>query len=183
MIKKLVQGVLLVAGGLTLGGCPFEQASTSAPRRVAADYQAAVPPIPPAAKVRGICYNADDLAVYRARMTQIELNVMALQCQGPGGRLAYRQPYADFIAKFKDDLLANTRDLQKLARRKRFNMDVVVTEFANRTGQRAQTDKEFCARGLRAFDWALSPQVTSLQQVPPPYDHGPDMKAYPCPAP
>ena len=59
---------------------------------------------------------------------------------------------------------------------------MLVTEFANRTAQRAPTDKEFCGRFKRAFDWALSPQVTSLAQVPPPYDLGPEMNVYPCPA-
>lgn len=185
MIKKLVQGALLVVGGLALGGCPLEQASTSAPakRPVAADYQAAKPPSPPATSIRGICYNDNDLSVMHARMVQIELNVMTLQCQASGGRLAYRDQYASFLSKFKPDLAENSRSLQQLSGRKRFNVDVVVTEFANRTGQRAQTDKEFCGRGQRAFDWALSQQVTSLKQVPPPYDHGPDMKVYACPAP
>ena len=52
--------------------------------------------------------------------------------------------------------------MQQLAGRKRFNLDVVVTEFANRTAQRAPVDKEFCSRSKRAFDWALSPQVTTV---------------------
>ena len=49
------------------------------------------------------------------------------------------------------------------------------------TAQRAPTDKEFCARFKRAFDWALSAQVTTLAQVPPPYDLGPEMNVHPCP--
>ena len=52
--------------------------------------------------------------------------------------------------------------MQQLAGRKRFNLDIVVTEFANRTAQRAPTDKEFCSRSKRAFDWALSSQVTTV---------------------
>lgn len=185
MIKKLMQGALLVVGGLALGGCPFEQASTSAPgkRPVAADYQAASPPSPPANTIRSICYAANDLAVMNARMVQMELNVITLQCQSGGGKLAYRDQYAAFLAKFKSELSENGRAIQQLGGRKRFNVDVVVTEYANRTGQKAQTDKEFCGRGQRAFDWALSQQVNSLAQVPPPYNHGPDMKIYPCPAP
>jgi hypothetical protein len=46
----------------------------------------------------------------------------------------------------------------------------------------AQEDKEFCARGKRAFDWANSAQVSTLVQVPAPYDIGPEMNVYPCPA-
>ena len=74
------------------------------------------------------------------------------------------------------------RALQDVARRKRLNVDVVVTEFANRTAQKAPVDKEFCGRGLRALEWALDPKNTSLAQVPPPYDLGPDMNMHPCPA-
>jgi hypothetical protein len=89
--------------------------------------------------------------------------------------------YASFLSKFQADLSSNARALQTLSPSKRYNVDDVVTEFANRTAQRAPTDKEFCARFKRAFDWALSPQVTSLAQVPPPYDLGPEMNVHPCP--
>ena len=185
MIKKLVQAAIVAVGGLALGGCPFEQAKTSAPasRPPAADYQAAVPQSPPATNLRGICYNAADLAVYRARMLQMELNVATLQCQNPGGSRAYEDQYRAFIGKFQSQMSANGRSMQQLAGRKRFNLDVVVTEFANRTAQRAPVDKEFCSRSKRAFDWALSAQVTTVEQVPPPFDLGPEMNVYPCPAP
>ena len=116
-------------------------------------------------------------------MVQMEFNVATLQCQNPSGARAYEAQYAAFLAKFKSDLAANGRSLQTLAGRKRFNVDVVVTEFSNRTAQRAPVDKEFCQRSKRALDWSLSAQVTSLQQVPPPYDLGPEMNVYPCPAP
>jgi hypothetical protein len=185
MIKKILQAVIVVAGGLALGGCPLQQAKTTAPvaKPPAADYQAAVPATPPAGTIRGICYNAADLAVYRARMVQQEMVVATLQCQNPGGSRAYERLYADFLGKFQSELGANARSLTQLAGRKRFNVDVVVTEFANRTAQRAPVDKEFCSRYKRAFDWALSAQVTTLAQVPPPYDLGPEMNVFPCPAP
>ena len=184
MIKKLLQAAVLVAGGLALGGCPLQQAKTTAPasKPPAADYQAAsTTPAPPAASIRGICYNDADLATYRARMLQQELTVGTLQCQTAGGARAYESQYASFLSKFQAELGANARNLQTLARNKRFNVDVVVTEFANRTAQRAPTDKEFCSRFKRSFDWALSSQVTSLAQVPPPYDLGPEMNVHPCP--
>ena len=57
-----------------------------------------------------------------------------------------------------------------------------MTEIANRTAQRAPTDKDFCSRGKRAFDWAMDPKVTTLAQVPPPYDLGPEMNIHACPA-
>jgi hypothetical protein len=183
MIKKLLQAAVLVVGGLALGGCPFQQARTTAPvRPPAADYQAAsTTPAPPAGRIRAICYNEADLATYRARMAQQEFTVGTLQCQTAGGSRAYESLYASFLAKFQGDLGSNARSLQTLSRNKRFNVDVVVTEFANRTAQRAPTDKEFCSRFKRAFDWALSAQVTSLTQVPPPYDLGPEMNVHPCP--
>jgi hypothetical protein len=184
MIKKLLQAAVLVAGGLALGGCPLEQAKTTAPanKPPAADYQAAsTAPAPPAASIRSICYNDADLATYRGRMLQQEFSVGTLHCQTAGGVRAYQSQYAAFVSKFQTDLNANFRSLGQLAGRKRFNVDVVVTEFANRTSQFAQTDKEFCARFKRSFDWALSNQVTSLAQVPPPYDLGPDMNVHPCP--
>ena len=55
MIKKLLQAAILVAGGLTLGGCPFQQqAQTAAPanKPAAADYQAPVPAAPAAGQIR-----------------------------------------------------------------------------------------------------------------------------------
>jgi len=185
MIKKLLQAAVLVVGGLALGGCPLgQQASTAAPanKPPAADYQAAsTTPAPAAAAIRGICYNDADLAVYRARMVQQEMVVGTLQCQTANGARAYESQYASFLGKFQSELGANARSLQQLGGRKRFNVDVVVTEFANRTAQRAPVDKEFCARFKRSFDWALSSQVTSLAQVPPPYDLGPEMNVHPCP--
>jgi hypothetical protein len=187
MIKKLLQAAVLVVGGLALGGCPLgQQARTTAPaaKPAAADYQVAssVAP-PPAGSIRAICYNDADLATYRGRMLQQEFTVGTLQCQTAGGSRAYEAMYASFLSKYQAELGTNARNLQTLSRSKRFNVDVVVTEFANRTAQRAQTDKEFCARFKRAFDWALSSQVTSLAQIPPPYDLGPEMNAHPCPKP
>lgn len=182
MIKKLLQAAVLVVGGLALGGCPFQQASTTAPGKPpAADYQAPVAASPPAGSIRGICYNENDIATYRGRMVQQQMVVGTLQCQTAGGRRAYESQYAAFLGKFKGDLGTNARNLQTLSRAKRFNVDVVVTEFANRTAQRAQTDKEFCSRFKRAFDWALSKEVASLAQIPPPYDLGPEMNVHPCP--
>ncbi len=184
MGMKLLQAAILVAGGLALGGCPLQQASTRAPTKpAAADYQAPVPPSPPATSIRNICYNPTDLSVYRVRLVQMELNVATLQCQTTGGVRAYEQIYGSFVAKYQSELAANTRSLQEMSRRKRFNVDILVTEMANRTAQHVQVDKEFCARSKRAFDWAMSPKVTSLAQVPPPYDIGPDMKVYACPSP
>jgi len=183
MINKFLRMAVVVAGGLVLGGCP-DGAKTAAPvkKPPAADYQMALAPTPPPSNIRAICYNAEDLAVMRSRMLQMELSVATLQCQTGGGRRAFEGPYTDFLNKFRPELTTNSRAMQQIAGRKRLNVDVVVTEFSNRMAQRAQTDKEFCSRSLRALEWALDPKVTSLSQAPPPYDLGPEMNIYPCPA-
>ena len=186
MIRTISRASVAVAGLLMVSACTLGQSSSSsapASRPPAADYQMAGAAPPPAGSVRAICYNAEDIAIFRARMVQMELNVATLQCQSPNGTRAYEGQYRSFLDKFRNDLSANARALQGLAGRKRLNVDVVVTEFANRTAQRAPTDREFCSRAKRAFDWALSQQVTSLSQVPPPYDLGPDMNVHPCSAP
>ncbi len=184
MIKRLTQAAILAGSMLALGACTLggSKPATAPVKPAAADYQAPVPPSPPAGQTRAICYNAADLAIVRARMVQQELQVVTLQCQGPGGRRAYEQAYADFVGKFRAEFATNARSLSQIAARKRFNTDVFVTEVANRTAQRAPTDKEFCSRGKRAFDWAMDPKVTALSQVPPPYDLGPEMNIYACPA-
>ena len=183
MMIKLMQAAVLVAAGLALGGCPMGGAKTAAPAKKppAADYQAASP-APAAATNRAACYNDADLAVMRGRMLHQEMSVATLQCQTAGGSRAFESQYAQFLSKFNGDLATNASALQTLSRTKRFNIDVIVTEFANRTAQKAPVDKEFCSRSLRALEWALDPRTTSLAQVPPPYDLGPDMNIYPCAA-
>lgn len=186
MIRIFVQAVVLVVAGLSLGGCPLgEQAKTQAPvkKPPAPDYQAPVGNVAKPANLRAICYSDADLAIFRSRMVQGEMAVAALQCQNPGGGRALEASYARFLNKFHAELAANGRSLQQLAGRKRFNVDVVVTEFANRTAQRAPVDREFCSRGQRTLDWALDPRVTSLAQVPPPYDLSPDMNVHACTSP
>lgn len=185
MMRTISRAAIAVAGMMAVGACTLGQASTSAPanRPPAADYQMAGAAAPPASSIRGICYNQADLEVFRVRMLQQELTVVTLQCQTANGSRAYEQQYGAFLSKFKSEYLANTRSLQQLAGRKRLNVDVLVTEFANRTAQRAPTDPQFCARGKRALDWALSQQVTAVAQVPPPFDLGPEMNVFPCPSP
>ncbi|HYC63450.1 MAG TPA: hypothetical protein VEC14_01865 [Reyranellaceae bacterium] len=177
---------MLIACGLALGGCPFGEQKPPAPvkKPPAPDYQlAATMPAPAAAQIRAICFNEADLGVFRSRMLIQELQVGTLQCQGAGGARLFERQYTDFLNKFSADMRSNGDQLKTMLGRKRRNVDVTVTEIANRTAQRASTDPEFCARNLRAFEWALSPQVTSLSQVPAPFDVGPEMNVHPCPPP
>ena len=182
MMMKLMQAAVLVAAGLALGGSPMASAQSRAPAKKAPapDYQA--PSTAPAPAARGACYTDADLTAMRGRMLQQQLSVVTLQCQLPSGARAFEAQYASFLSKYSADLSANARALQQAVARHRLNVDVVVTEFANRTAQKAPVDKEFCSRGLRALEWALDPKATSLSQVPPPYDLGPDMNIVPCAA-
>src|SRR6478609_8204964 len=154
MIGKLVQAAVLVAAGLAISGFSgcTPRTATPAKRPAAPDYQAASTPAPPAASTRSICYNEADLSVMHARMLHQELTVATLQCQNASGGRAYEDSYRAFLNKFTPELAANGRALNDLSRRKRFNIDVVVTEFANRTAQKAPVDKEFCTRSLRALE-------------------------------
>lgn len=186
MISKAIRTAILVAGSFALGGCPsfFDQPKTEAPvkKAPAPDYQAAASgTVAPPANLKAICYNANDLVTIRSRMLHQELVVATLQCQTPSGARAFEGIYSSYLGKFNPELSSNARSLQDVARRKRLNVDVVVTEFSNRMAQRAPVDKEFCTRSLRALEWVLDPKVTSLSQAPPPYDLGPEMNMHPCP--
>lgn len=185
MMMKVTQVALLIAGGLAIAGCQLGGVKTAAPvkKPPAADYALVVPAGAPPANLKAICYNDADIATMRARMLQQELSVATLQCQTPSGSRAFDALYGSFLSKFSAELSTNARALNDVARRKRLNVDVVVTEFANRSAQRPPVDKDYCARNLRALEWALDPKVTSLSQAPTPYDLGPEMNMFPCTAP
>lgn len=177
MIKTLLWLVLLPCA---LSAASSVAAQSRRPSPAAPDY--AAPPkeiaVPP--NIREICFSAEDMAALRARMVQQEFVLFVLQCRDKDGSKLLERPYTNFIQKFGPELAANTVALRQI---KRLNIDVVITEYANRTAMYAPVDREFCSRGKRALDWALDPKVSSLSQVPPPYDLGPDMRLYACPMP
>jgi hypothetical protein len=184
MIKQIAMAAAFAACGLLLAGCEKPKPVVAAKKPPAADYQmAATVAPPPAAQIRAICFNDADLAVFRVRMLIQELQVGVLQCQGAGGVRLLERQYTDFLNKTSAERNDNGRQLTTVLGRKRRNVDVTVTEIANRTAQRASTDPEFCGRMIRAFEWSLSGQVVSLSQVPAPYDIGPEMDVHSCPAP
>ena len=179
-----------VAFAIAMGGCTLGQATISAPvvKEPSANYQLQVMQGALPKNVEAICYNDADIAVVRARMMQQEFSVATLQCQTPEGHRALEQLYSDFVVKFAAQLPVNGRDLQKVAIRKHLNVDTLVTDFANRTAQRAPVDpsqntfadSQYCARNKRALEWALDPKVKKLSDVPPPYDLGPEMSIFAC---
>ncbi|MBY0322377.1 MAG: hypothetical protein K2X72_26890 [Reyranella sp.] len=168
---------LFVVCALSLAAC------NPAPpeKKISADYQAPVASVATPTNLHSVCYSASDLNAFRVRMVQQELVVAALQCKGADGKIYLDDEYAAFIKKFRPELSSNANELQSVVKRKKANLDVMVTEIANRTAQRPVHDREFCSRHQRAFDWALLAEVTSLTQVPAPYDLGPEMKVFPCP--
>jgi hypothetical protein len=168
---------LLVACALTLAACTPRPPE----KKVTNDYQAPVAAIAPPANIRSICYNDADLNAFRVRMVQQQLVVGALQCKGPDGKPHLNDEYAAFVQKFNPELASNATELKSLVRRKKANLDVMVTEIANRTAQRPTHDPDFCSRHQRAFEWSLLAEVTTLTQVPAPYDLGPEMKIFSCP--
>jgi hypothetical protein len=144
-------------------------------------YQAPVASLAPPANLRSICFDDAALAAYRARMVQQELAVGTLACKGADGSRRFDGQYGQFLDKFKGELQANAGELKTVVTRKGRNFDVVVTEIANRTAQQPTNDPAFCSRHQRALEWSLAPSVSSLVQVPSPYDFGPEMSVFPCP--
>jgi hypothetical protein len=171
----------LFAAGLVLSFAVAACTPTPlAEKRPAPDYQMKVAQfLPPNAKE--ICYDQASLTTYYIRMLQQELAVGTLSCQNADSTRKYEKQYGDLLNKFSGDLSTNAGELKTVVTKRKINMDVLVTEFANREAQRRNDDPEFCSRLERAFAWALSPSVTSLTQVPPPHDLGPEMNAFPCP--
>jgi uncharacterized protein (DUF1330 family) len=149
-------------------------------KKPAPDYQMSITRFQPP-NVQNICYDEPSMTAYYVRMVQQEMAVGTLSCIDAKGNRMFTQQYTDTLNKFGGDLSANASDMKALMTKKRLNFDVVITEFANREAQRRHDDPEYCPRMARAFAWALSPDVKTLAQVPPPHDLGPEMNAFPCP--
>jgi hypothetical protein len=178
MVNQSTRTSFVFGLGLVLAACAVKGPATTA---AAPNYQAAAPTIAAPANLRAICYNDADLGTYRVRNVQQQLAVGVLACKGADGQRQLTPQYQAFVEKFGPDLSANAAELKSMVARKRLNIDVMVTEIANRTAGRPTEDAAFCSRHERAFAWALTTQVTSLTQVPAPYDFGPEMKVFPCP--
>ena len=175
--QRLFFSLVILAYGLTIAACSVLDTRKSA----SPDYQAPVTSIAPPRNVAAICYDDAGLSAYRVRMVQQQLNVGFLACKNSDGSRKFDKEYADFVRKFGPELKGNATNLKKVAAGKKVNLDVMVTEIANRTAQQPAKDTEFCSRQQRALEWALTEKVTSLTEVPAPYDLGPEVKVFPCP--
>jgi len=169
--------MLLAACALAISACTPEKPQTA----TGPSYQAPVAKSATPANLSSVCFVDPDLMAFRARMVQQELVVGVLSCPGADGSPKLRQQYAAFVAKFSPELTSNAQELKGIVTRKCRNFDVVITEIANRTAQQPNGEPAFCSRHQRALEWSLSPSVTSLTQVPSPYDFGPEMNVFPCP--
>lgn len=168
---------VLAALSLALTSCAVQKG----PPPPAPDYQATPVAVAAPANLKTVCFNDADHSAFRSRQTQQSLAVGVLQCKGADGSRLYDKQYQEFITKFNPELSTNAKELQAAVARKRRNFDVTITEIANRTGNQPTGDAQFCARHLRALEWALTPGVTSLTQVPSPYDFSQEMGIFPCP--
>ncbi|MBS0541696.1 MAG: hypothetical protein JSR47_23225 [Proteobacteria bacterium] len=169
----------LAAAVLTLSLAAACTPKPPAEKKPAPDYQMPLTRFSPP-NLAKICYNPTDANTVYVRMVQGEMAVGYLTCQNPDGTRKFNSQYGDVVSKFSAELSANGQELKTLFGKRRLNIDAVVTEFANREAQRRNDDPQFCSRMERAFAWALSPGVTSLSQVPPPHDLGPEMNIFPC---
>jgi hypothetical protein len=177
MKKQWTVAAFIAVSTSAIAACDMKKPSEGP----SANYQAPVSALAAPANVRAICYDDAALSAYRVRMVQQEMTVGVLSCQGTDGKRSFEKQYGDFLTKFKDELASNAGELKAVAASKKANFDVLITEVANRTAQQPRSDNQFCSRFQKALDWSLSPKVTSLKQVPSPYDFGPDMKIFACP--
>ena len=177
MNRSLLPVCLLAACGLAVVACQPKPTE----RKPGNDYQAPAAQVAPPANLSSVCYNDADLSAFRVRQVQQQLVVGVLQCKGPNGKMLLDKQYGLFIQKYNPELASNASEMKSLTGRKKANLDVMVTEIANRTAQKPTTDPDFCSRHRRALEWALLEQTTSLTQVPAPYELGPDMKVFACP--
>lgn len=175
--QQFLRVITSLACVLTVAAC----STLDGGRNAAPDYQAPVTSLAPPRNLTAICYDQPSINAYRVRMVQQQLNVGMLACKNSDGSRKFDKQYADFVRKFTPELKSNAQELKKVTARKKVNFDVLVTEIANRTAQQPAKDSEFCSRQQRALEWALAEQVTSLTEVPAPYDLGPEMKILPCP--
>jgi hypothetical protein len=174
MKKTIVCAAVFAAMGVALAACVTQQQAAGP----APDYQA--PLFAASAPPPGVaCYNDDEIRIVGVRMAQQVMTTGVLICKNADGSRIHQQEYTTFINKFQDELKGNYAELSDLVKRRRLNMDVIVTEMANRAAGQAQ-EPLFCNRLQRAFAWSLSPKVSSLNQVPSPYDFTAQMSMHRC---
>jgi hypothetical protein len=117
------------------------------------------------------CLDEAEHNAVRARILQNSLATATLTCLGANRARLLEAKYNQFVQRYNPEYAENARVLRQIAARRGRNFDVMNTDMANQAAAQLSADAQFCNRSSRALDWALSPKVTSLSQVPPPVDY------------
>lgn len=117
------------------------------------------------------CLDEAEHNAVRARMLQNSLATATLTCLDGNRNRLLEAKYNQFVQRYNSEYAENARTLRQIAARRGKNFDVMNTDMANQAAVQLSADGQFCNRASRALDWALSPKVTSLSQVPPPVDY------------
>lgn len=117
------------------------------------------------------CLDESEHNAVRARILQNSLATATLSCLDEKRVRLLEAKYSQFVQRYNPEYAENARVLRQIAARRGRNFDVMNTDMANQAAAQMSADRQFCDRARRALDWALSPKVTSLSQVPPPIDY------------
>ena len=117
------------------------------------------------------CLDESEHAAVRARILQNSLATATLTCLDDKRNRLLEAKYTQFVQRYNPEYAENARALRQIAARRGKNFDVMNTDMANHAAAQLSSDRQFCNRASRALDWALSPKVTSVSQVPPPVDY------------
>lgn len=117
------------------------------------------------------CLDEAEHNAVRARILQNSLATATLTCLDDKRNRLLGTKYEQFVQRYNAEYAENARTLRQIAARRGKNFDVLNTDMANQAAAQMSTDRQFCDRASRALDWALSPKVTSVSQVPPPVDY------------
>jgi hypothetical protein len=117
------------------------------------------------------CLNEAEHDAVRARILQNSLATATLTCLDARRNRLLEAKYNQFVQRYNPEYAENARALRQIAARRGKNFDVLNTDMANQAAVQLSADGQSCARASQALDWALSPKVTSLSQVPPPVDY------------
>jgi hypothetical protein len=117
------------------------------------------------------CLDESDHNAVRARILQNSLATATLTCLDAQRKRLLEAKYNQFVQRYNAEYAENARMLRQISARRGRNFDVLNTDMANQAAVQMSVDRQFCDRASRAMDWALSPKVSSLAQVPPPVDY------------
>ena len=157
---------LMVVAVLALAACQTTASYEPSPNyaTVAAQTQANTGP-------GAGCLDESEHNAIRARILQNSLATATLTCLDDQRKRLLEAKYNQFVQRYNAEYAENARTLRQIAARRGKNFDVLNTDMANQAAAQMSVDRQFCDRASRALDWALSPKVTSVSQVPPPVDY------------